>query len=544
MKGKQRAKAIWIAAGAALAMAGIVVPLLVLADSAQPVFTATLYSDVIRFEADGAASLRVTIYDLSEHELWSSGLVMGEFVDWDRSNAYGERLANGYYMYLAQGWDSSDQLVLSKTGKVVLLPGDQVELRAAPVADRIGPVSGDDSGWPGSPIRPSPMAHTAGTSTFDQVGIGTLTPARTLHVVDDTGMLTAMFDSTWGRGAAFGVAKSGSQLGIFGVSGLIEGNSSEDLGLFAETGHGIRFYVDGTGTEVARLDSSGRVGIGTAAPARTLHVVDNTGMLTAMFDSIWGRGAAFGVAKSGSQLGIFGVSGIIEGNDSEDMALFAETGHGIRFYVNGSGVEVARVTSNGDVGIGATDATDKLTIQGESGNLIACYPDGNRAAGAAVFRIEADGDVYADGTVYSSTWQVGAADVAERINTSEWVEAGDVVEIDPDHVGFFRKARGLYSRRVAGIISTSPGVILGNDVDDATDEWDDGRPVLAIAGRVPVKASVENGPIAVGDLLVSSSISGVAMKGDPAAAIGAVVGKAMEPLDKEEGVIMAQVTLR
>jgi len=161
-----------------------------------------------------------------------------------------------------------------------------------------------------------------------------------------------------------------------------------------------------------------------------------------------------------------------------------------------------------------------------------------------VFRVESDGDVYADGTVYSAATAVGSADVAERINVSEWVVAGDVVEIDPEHAGFFRKASSQYSRRVAGIISTSPGVILGNDVDDATDQWDDNRPVLAIAGRVPVKASTENGPIAVGDLLVSSSAAGVAMKGDPAVSIGAVVGKAMEPLDGGEGVIMAQVTLR
>jgi hypothetical protein len=209
-----------------------------------------------------------------------------------------------------------------------------------------------------------------------------------------------------------------------------------------------------------------------------------------------------------------------------------------------SPVERMRITQAGNVGIGATSVTDKLTIQGTSGNLIACYPSGSRAAGAAVFRVEADGDVYADGTVYSASTAVGSADVAERINVSEWVEAGDVVEIDPEHVGFFRKADGAYSRRVAGIISTSPGVILGNDIDPASDEWDDNRPVLAIAGRVPVKVSTENGPIAVGDLLVSSSAPGVAMKGDPAVSIGSVVGKAMEAMENGEGVIMAQVTLR
>jgi len=100
-------------------------------------FTATLYSDVIRFEADGVASLRVTVYDLAENELWSSGQVMGDFVDWDRANERGERLANGYYLYLAQGWDGSDALILNKAGKVVLLPGDQVELRAAPTTGGI-----------------------------------------------------------------------------------------------------------------------------------------------------------------------------------------------------------------------------------------------------------------------------------------------------------------------------------------------------------------------------------------------------------------------
>ncbi|MFC2105131.1 hypothetical protein ACFLRV_00525, partial [Candidatus Bipolaricaulota bacterium] len=198
----------------------------------------------------------------------------------------------------------------------------------------------------------------------------------------------------------------------------------------------------------------------------------------------------------------------------------------------------------GNVGIGTTNATDALTIQRSSGNLIACYPGSNRAAGAAVFTVASDGTVKADGTVYAAAFEVGSADVAERINTSEWVEAGDVVEIDPDHAGFFRKATDAYSRRVAGIISTSPGVVLGNSSDPVSGKWDDDRPVLAITGRVPCKVTAENGAIEIGDLLVASSIPGVAMKGDPALSIGAAVGKAMEPLEEGDGEIMAQVMLR
>jgi hypothetical protein len=132
----------------------------------------------------------------------------------------------------------------------------------------------------------------------------------------------------------------------------------------------------------------------------------------------------------------------------------------------------------------------------------------------------------------------------ERINVSEWVGPGNVVEIDPEHPGFFRKSTSAYSKKVAGIISTSPGVILGNNFDEATDDWDDNRPVLAVTGRVPCKVSAENGPIEIGDLLVASSTPGVAMKGNPEEAMGAVVGKAMEPLKKGEGAIVVQVMLR
>jgi len=132
MQRRQRVRAFWITLIGMMVLSGVAIPLWVMADSGEVSLTATLYADVVRFEADGVASMRVTIYDLSENELWTSGQVMSAFVDWDRSNTYGERLANGYYLYLAQGWDVSEQLVLNKAGKVVLLPGDQVELKTAP----------------------------------------------------------------------------------------------------------------------------------------------------------------------------------------------------------------------------------------------------------------------------------------------------------------------------------------------------------------------------------------------------------------------------
>jgi len=470
MKRSRRRTAIWIVSIMAVTLAGIVAPILAIGDSERVSFTATLYSDIIRFEAVGVASLRVTIYDLSENELWSSGLIPGEYADWDRTNELGEQLANGYYLYLAQGWDDNDRLVLNRAGKVVLLPGNQVELKAAPAIS--GPVTGDllPSEEEG-PIYGPKAYDTTYWYVSNQLGVGTDAPTKDLDIYDTQAQLLVESSGTSNTDVILRNTVGNWKFRLNGAGDFVfrdEGNSVSPMMLQSGASDNSLF-----------INSSGNVGIGTNSPSKDLHVS--------------GDGAITGQAAVGTT-----------------------------------------IIASGDV----------LTVQGGSGNLIACYPGGSRAAGAAVFRVEEDGDVYADGTVYSASTAVGSADVAERINVSEWVEAGDVVEIHPEHVGFFRKASGQYSRRVAGIISTSPGVILGNDVDDATGQWDDNRPVLAIAGRVPVKVSTENGPIAVGDLLVSSSIPGVAMKGDPSISTGAVVGKAMEPLDAGEGVIMAQVTLR
>ena len=68
---------------------------------------------------------------------------------------------------------------------------------------------------------------------------------------------------------------------------------------------------------------------------------------------------------------------------------------------------------------------------------------------------------------------------------------------------------------------------------------------MAMLGIVPTKVSAENGPIHRGDLLVTSSTPGYAMKGtDPSRLIGSVVGKALGSLDSGTGVIEVVVTLQ
>ncbi len=57
-------------------------------------------------------------------------------------------------------------------------------------------------------------------------------------------------------------------------------------------------------------------------------------------------------------------------------------------------------------------------------------------------------------------------------------------------------------------------------------------------GRVPTKVTTENGPIHIGDLIISSSKPGYGMRCDDYAKCqGAIVGKALENFSGGEGKI-------
>ncbi len=167
-----------------------------------------------------------------------------------------------------------------------------------------------------------------------------------------------------------------------------------------------------------------------------------------------------------------------------------------------------------------------------------------RNNGTPAFSVASNGDVTASGTLFASSATIGTAlapgDLAERvdINPAETVEPGDVMIVDPSSTDLYRKSDTAYDKRVAGVISTNPSIIVG----DARTGY---AAVMAMVGRVPVKVSVENGPIMNGDLLVAASTTGYAMRYDPDSDIevktAGIVGIALESFATGTGKIMTLV---
>jgi hypothetical protein len=109
--------------------------------------------------------------------------------------------------------------------------------------------------------------------------------------------------------------------------------------------------------------------------------------------------------------------------------------------------------------------------------------------------------------------------------------------------GVLHTSRQAYDKRVAGIVSCAgayqPALILDRQADSAN------RLPIALFGKVFCKVDATFGAVEIGDLLTTSPTPGHAMKvGDPAQALGAIVGKALRPLADGQGLIPVLVALQ
>ena len=298
--------------------------------------------------------------------------------------------------------------------------------------------------------------------------------------------------------------------------------NTSGVGVYGET-QSANPYAAGVGG----VGLTGVVGLGAGS---TGTGVNGDGLIGVKGLSSFANGA--GVWGKSSATTGFGVFAESSGSGINGAALYADA-------TGGSGIAIWGDSSSSDALMGGTNAG--------SGDLLKLFIGG----GQLRLRVENDGDIYADGRYYcgqaSTCFNTGTgADIAERVDATGALEAGDVVEIDPDEPGRFRRSSRAASTAVAGVVSTLPAMTMNNNdlADNDSGERRDGRPLLALIGRVPVKACAENGPIAPGDLLVAASLPGHAMRagGDPHA--GTVIGKSLGALASGSGLVEMLVMLR
>jgi hypothetical protein len=179
-------------------------------------------------------------------------------------------------------------------------------------------------------------------------------------------------------------------------------------------------------------------------------------------------------------------------------------------FENSSGVQMT-VRGDGNVGIGTTTPATKLHVAGS---------------------ITVDGNI-------NAKYQ----DVAEWVESSQKLLPGTVVVLDGARSNQVIAATQSYDTGVAGVISALPGIALG--------EQGENKVLVATTGRVKIKVSTKNGPISIGDLLVTSDQPGVAMKsialdigGVRIHRPGTLIGKALEPLAQGTGEILVLLSLQ
>jgi hypothetical protein len=127
-------------------------------------------------------------------------------------------------------------------------------------------------------------------------------------------------------------------------------------------------------------------------------------------------------------------------------------------------------------------------------------------------------------TVHAKATSAQYADLAEKYEADADYEPGTVVHFGGDKE--VSQCDVDHCTKVAGVVSTAPAYRMNDGLEA------EHTAMVALQGRVPCKVQ---GPVAKGDMMVSAGNGKARAEADPK--VGAVIGKALEDFNGEEGVI-------
>lgn len=394
----------------------------------------------------------------------------------------------------------------------------------------------------------------------------------------------------FGAAGVFGLSSgTGGRAGLFYASNpsgnggaliaLTDGNGNAITANAGKNGNGVETNIDGSGNALyawVPTFATGRAGRfnnyneANDTDVITVTNVGNGTALNSIVNNTYGTAAAvkgevnsiyanFGTAGiyglssgTGGYAGLFYASNpsgngpalvaLTEGNGDGIRANAGGTGNGVEGSSDGNGNGIYGFTpsfgtgraarfdnfnnsnANPAVHITTTGTGSGLFVNhtGTSGN-IAIFQSGN----SNVARIDKTGRGF-----FNNGTQTGGADLAEAFdvngNTNDF-EPGDVLVISADKDRTVEKSTEPYSTLVAGVYATKPGILL---TEENIDSELTGKVPMGVVGVIPTKVCLEGGPIKRGDLLVTSSIPGVAMRANRAKVeVGQVLGKALQEFD-------------
>jgi hypothetical protein len=304
-----------------------------------------------------------------------------------------------------------------------------------------------------------------------------------------------------------------------GRSVLEAGGEPYALGLRFSGANGAQFWLGASnavrpdlllsnvdGTEVARFKENGLVGLGTQNPSERLEV----------------NGAAY---INSDNAGL-----IVDSAGYKRIGIMKESGFNPEIrYLSSTPLNIRRMT--GTTLFGAAQ-TDILTMTFSTLGNVGIHNSDPQYA------LDVTGTIHAT-QVIGATYQ----DVAEWVPAGESLTPGTVVVLNRERDNEVIASRSAYDTAVAGVVSKQPGLLLG--------EASPSKAQIATTGRVKVKVDASHGPIHVGDLLVTSDVSGTAMKSQPIEVAGrrfhqpgTIIGKALQPLQSGTGEILVLLSLQ